>query len=84
MDGRHYKIRIVDDTLLYENELQACFVATCRYIDLCARNGVVFNPDKFKFGRKEVDFAGFNVKDDGIKPTKEMLEAIANFPSLLI
>ena len=27
-------VRIVDDTLLYEKELPACFVATYRYIDL--------------------------------------------------
>ena len=46
------KVRIVDDTLLYEKGLPVCFVA------LCARNEVVFNPEKFKFGRKEVDFAG--------------------------
>ena len=66
MEDGPNKVRIVDDTLLYEKVLPACFVATCKYIDLCARNGVVFNPEKFKFGKKEVDFAGFSVKDDGI------------------
>ena len=74
------KIKIIDDTMLYEKSMEECFFATCKYIDLCARNGVVFNPTKFKFGRKEVDFAGFTVTDDGVKPTKKMLEAIANFP----
>ena len=74
------KIKIVDDTMLYEESMEECFFATCRYIDLCARNGVVFNPTKFKFGRKEVDFAGFTVTDEGVKPTRKMLEAIASFP----
>ena len=49
--------------------------STCRYVDLCARNRVVFNPSKFGFERKEVDFT---VTDDGVKPTKKMLEALAN------
>ena len=29
--------------------------STCRYVDLCARNRVVFNPSKFRFERKEVE-----------------------------
>ena len=78
--GVHNKIKIIDDTLLYEESIEDCFFATCRYIELCARNGVVFNPAKFKFGRTEVDFAGFTVTDTGVKPTKKMLEAIREFP----
>ena len=75
------KVWIVDDTLLFEAGIGDCFLATCRYVDLCARNGVVFNPDKFKFGRREVDFSGFNVTDEGVRPTKRMLEAMASFPN---
>ena len=41
---------------------------------------MVFNPSKFTFGRQEVDFAGFTVTDDGVKPTRKMLEAIRGFP----
>ena len=76
----HNKIKIIDDTLLYEESIEDCFYATCRYIELCGRNGVVFNPAKFKFGRTELDFAGFTVTDSGVKPTKRMLEAIRDFP----
>ena len=74
------KIGIIDDAMLYKGSIEECFLATCRYIDLCVRNGMVFNPSKFKFGRREVDFAGFTVTDDGVKPTKKMLDAIKNFP----
>ena len=74
------KIRNIDDTMLYEPSLTECFAATYRYVDLRARNGVVFNPDKFRFGRTEVDIAGFNVTDEGVRPTKRILEAIASFP----
>ena len=42
--------------------------------------GWSLNPDKFKFGGLEVDFAGFNVTDEGVRPTKRLLEAMASFP----
>ena len=67
------KVRILDDTLLFEPIIGDCFLATCSYVDLLPRNGVVFNPDKFKFGRQEVNFAGFNMTDEGVRPTKGML-----------
>ena len=78
------KVRTVDDTLLFEPSIEDCFLATCKYMDLFARNGVVLNPDRFKFGRREFDFAGFNVTDEGVRPTKKMLEAITSFPIRLV
>ena len=35
--------------------------------DLCVRNQVVFNPAKFKFGRREVDFALVHMTNEGVK-----------------
>ena len=74
------KVRIVDDTLLHEPTIETSFFATCRYIDVCGRAGVVFNPEKFVFSREEVDFAGFTVADSDIRPTKRMLATIRDFP----
>ena len=61
--------------------LQDSFWATCRYIDLCSRNGVIFNPQKFKFARDTVDFAGFTITLSGIKPTAAMIQSIKEFPT---
>ena len=52
------KVRIVDDTLLYEKGLPACFVATCRYIDLCARNRVVLTQRNSNLGGKRLILRG--------------------------
>ena len=41
----------------------------------------IFNPDKFMFGKGEVNFGGFTITDDGVKPTSAMIDAIANFPT---
>ena len=73
--------KCIDDTLLYSDDMEEIFWHTVGYVDLCSRNGIVFNPDKFVFGSDEVEFAGFEITLDGYRPTKKMLSAIANFPT---
>ena len=36
---------------------------------------------KFQFGLREVNFLGFMVTDDGIKPTPQFINNILNFPA---
>lgn len=75
------RVRCVDDTCLWKESIEELFWHTCRYIDLCARNGIIFNPKKFVFGREVVEFAGYTVTLDSIKPTDKMISAIKNFPT---
>ena len=74
------KTRCIDDSLLWDNDIADSFWHTVKYISHCGSNGVVFNPPKFVFGKDVVDFAGFTVTEDGVKPTAHMVEAISNFP----
>ena len=61
--------------------MESAFWHTVEYITHCGRNGIAFNPDKFQFAENEVEFAGFSITADGVKPTKRMTEAILNFPT---
>ena len=72
--------KCVDDACLFDDTIKENFWSTVRYIEVCSKNGIVFNPDKFVFGREELDFAGFTVGMDGYKPTARLIEAIENFP----
>ena len=47
----------------------------------CNKNGLVFNPDKFRFARREVEFAGFLITEDGMKPAAKYMAAIRDFPT---
>ena len=47
----------------------------------CAESGLVFNPKKFRFAKKEVEFAGFLLTEDGIKPTPRYIKSIEEFPT---
>ena len=38
------------------------------------------NRNKFVFGRKEVEYLGFQLKEDGVEPGDELMKSILNFP----
>ena len=47
--------------------------------DSASKQGVVFNPPKFKFSQNDIDFAGFRITQDGIKHAQSLLDAVASF-----
>ena len=73
--------KCVDDVCLWGESNEENFFRTCKYLDLCSRNGIVFNPDKFVFCQSEIEFLGFNVTMEGLKPAAHMLQAIKDFPT---
>ncbi len=76
-----HKTRILYDTLLWDADVASAFWHTLYYIQLCAQNGIIFNPFKFVFRDEEVDFGGLTLTEDGIKPTSNMIDAIMSFPT---
>ena len=74
-------VRCIDDGCLWDDDIEKAFWHTFRHLKHCADNGIVFNPEKFKFARETVEFAGFDVTLDGYKPAESTLAAIKNFPT---
>ena len=79
--GEERYLRCIDDGLLYDNDVEDSFWHTFDHIKLCADNGIVFNPDKFRFARQSVEFAGFEVTMDGYRPANHLIESIRDFPT---
>ena len=73
------KVKCVDDTLLYDSTIKEAFYHTFDYLRTCAAHGIVLNPSKFKFCRKEITFTGFRITPTGIKPSDSTLKAIRDF-----
>ena len=73
--------KVVDDILLYDKIIREENFRTCQYLTLCSKNGIIFNKKKFVFCQKEVDFAGFVISTDSVRPAEKFLEAIKNFPA---
>ena len=67
------KHKITDDVLLHDTGIEGSFWHTFDYLVLCWENGVTNNPGKFRFGKKEVDFVGFNVGWENYCPCDDML-----------
>ena len=44
-------------------------------------NGILQNPDKFVFGKKEVEWAGFLITSNAFKPLPRDTKAIRSFPT---
>ena len=72
--------KCIDDTLLWADTLEDVFFRTCQYLTLCSRAGIIFNKKKFQFGSKTVDFLGFTITEDSVKPSADYIEAIKEFP----
>eukprot|EP00111_Clytia_hemisphaerica_P021586 TCONS_00063478-protein len=75
------KIKVVDDSLLWADTLEGSFHQTAQWLDLCARNGIILNPDKFTFGADTVEFAGFEITPTSVRPNEKIIKAIMDFPT---
>ena len=74
------KCKCVDDSLLHDVTIEQAFWHAVDFLILCNKNGIIFNAEKFIFGKEELDFAGFTVTMDGVKPTKQMISSLEGFP----
>ena len=74
------KLKIVDDTLLYDETIEGHFFHVWDYLTLCALNGITVNQSKFVFCQDVVDFAGLTITPTGVVPSEKLLSAITNFP----
>ena len=74
-------VRCVDDSLLWEDDLKTSFDLVGRYLSTCSRGGINFNKQKFKFAENIVDYVGFQITKDEIRPAAAMTESIRNFPA---
>ena len=54
---------------------------TCEYLSLCTGAGILFSKKKFQFCSKNVEFIGFQLDGNTIKPTTAFLEAVQGFPT---
>ena len=74
------KGKVVDDTILWDDDIAQAFFHTFDFLILCAEKGVTLKPQKFRFCKKEVDFCGYTVGWEGFRPSDESISAIRDFP----
>ena len=81
MEGIEDHKDCVDDSILFDDSIEENFHKVCKFLEVGASGGCTFNPKKFQFGSKEVNFLGFLITEEGVKPTQEFTDSILNFPT---
>jgi len=74
------KTKCIDDTLLWADDLTNSFFQAVEWLDTCGNNGITLNPEKFVFGTDVVEFAGFEITMDTVRPCQRYITAIRDFP----
>ena len=75
--------RCVDDSLIHAATLEEAFFHTAEYLSLLGQNGILQNSEKFQFGTKTVEWAGFSIGEHSVKPLPKHTAAIRTFPTPL-
>lgn len=75
------KTKCIDDTLLWEEDIEKSFFQVCEFLTLCGENGITLNPSKFQFAEDIVEFAGFKITPTNVQPSDKYLDAVCNFPT---
>ena len=76
------KSKCVDDVIMLDNDESIAdhWWRIIDYLILVGSNGIILNPKKFQFCQREVNFAGFLITQDDVKPLPKYLDGIRNFP----
>lgn len=75
------KTKCVDDTLLWSTTIEESYFQACEWLDTCGRRGITLNPDKLQFAADTVEFAGFEISTDTVRPCPKFTRAITDFPT---
>ncbi|KAJ8708636.1 hypothetical protein PYW08_010019 [Mythimna loreyi] len=70
----------VDDLLVYSNNEEEHQRHLHQVLERLNNYGVTLNIDKCEFGTNKIQFLGYEVTQEGIKPTQDRIQAIVNYP----
>ena len=71
----------MDDIIQWSGDMGTAFHRVCAILAHCSKAGMVFSPAKFVFAAREVEYVGFLVGWDSIKPSPKHTQSILGFPT---
>ena len=76
-----HKVKILDDSLLFNRNIEEAFYHTLDYLLQCEKNRIIFNREKFKFCQDIVQFRGLQITLSGLTPCKNFSKCYLQLPS---
>ncbi len=61
------KTKCVDDVAMWDNSMEQHWWRVIDMLILMAKKGMILNPKKFQFCKKDVELAGFQITDEDVK-----------------
>jgi len=71
----------MDDVLIPSRSFEEGLERLEEVLKTVSENGLTLNLSKCSFFRKEIDFLGFEISGDGIRPGARKIVAVQNFPT---
>ena len=72
--------KVVDDSILYHDNILDHLKAVRMFLDRCRENGITLNKSKSKIAENTVKFAGYQINKEGVKADENKIRAIQKFP----
>ena len=69
-----------NDVLGWASTLWELFFNTLTFLFHTNSHGIIQNPEKFNWAKREIEYLVFWIKEDGVQPTQATLQSIADFP----
>lgn len=76
-----YAIVYMDDILIPAHNFQEGLERLTEVLDLLRKGGLTLKLSKCHFFYQTIDFLGFEVSSQGVRPGNKKIESVANFPS---
>eukprot|EP00731_Ephydatia_muelleri_P009751 Em0005g337a len=70
----------IDDVLIASHTQEQHLKDLRLVFERLAEHGILINPNKCLFGRRELDFLGHHINEQGFTPLSEKVQAIRDFP----
>ena len=81
LQGMTKCIKVVDDILLYDDNLETHYHRIHELLTRCRKYGITLNRDKFTVAESRISFCGFTLSDEGIAADPGRVAALRDFPT---
>ena len=72
----------IDDILVFSESKEQHHRDLKKVLSILEENNLQISIDKYQFFKDNINFLGYNVSPEGLKPTSQKVEDIRNFPEL--
>ena len=67
--------KVVDDVIIYNKDFESHYENVVNFLEVCRKQNITLNSEKFCFAKREVKYAGYQVKRDGMTIDPEKVKS---------